>query len=600
MMSAYHELKDGEFDTTDLDVHLERCASCRQALARNMMIGERVRALPELEPPPDMREKVMRALAHEHMQFLQKSAPGTVTTPEFLKPYLHDHARSTQTSNAFSAFSTAETGPLPIIRAKRKSRPRSHMSQFAVLGVAATFLMVLLMGGLTSLLLLAQGNATHLAHISNTNSNELDRVDIQKATYAAVTPYQHIVSAVANSDSIYYTAYQDGASSAWMLLQLDRANKASTPTPLLAQPAEQPIIVLGSTPQWVVWIQYDRPVVQSNKYMRNIGQRQVLLPWSLRILSLAQVAGAPAALAITPTVLLQGTFNQLTAPTWVHTPVQGIWLTQSVLLVAMIDANGTPHLLEYQLNIAGKSTMTEIAATNPGHIFTSPTANSNANEIYWADEWMSEAGVLNSDIWMQQEIDAPGAVRPTHGRWAGHVAQITQQMPFRTDGMSFRPQVADDTLFWLSTATVSNSQAGTPTTSGPPVVTTPQLSTTIIPRMDPNIYAPSLDSLVRGQVLMQPLVSDVLTQPISLNNTGPAYALQVGADFALWQGDKGYEMYDVPTQNDVTTGNILNDATFLAVNGNSAVWMMGTTSNATSTTNGELTPVDIFAFNWPK
>src|ERR1700686_949590 len=132
-MSAYRELRDGEFDTTDLHVHLEQCASCRQALARVMYIGEQIRALPELEPRPDIREKVMRALAHEHMQFLQRAAPGTVATPEFLKPYLRDHAQSTQTFNAFSAFSTAETGPLPIIRAKRKSRPRSHMSQFAVL-----------------------------------------------------------------------------------------------------------------------------------------------------------------------------------------------------------------------------------------------------------------------------------------------------------------------------------------------------------------------------------------------------------------------------------------------------------------------------------
>ena len=62
MMSVYRELKDGEFDTTELDVHLERCASCRQALARDAFIGDQLRTLPVIEPPPDMHAKLMRAI----------------------------------------------------------------------------------------------------------------------------------------------------------------------------------------------------------------------------------------------------------------------------------------------------------------------------------------------------------------------------------------------------------------------------------------------------------------------------------------------------------------------------------------------------------
>ena len=99
--------------------------------------------------------------------------------------------------------------------------------------------------------------------------------------------------------------------------------------------------------------------------------------------------------------------------------------------------------------------------------------------------------------------------------------------------------------------------------------------------------------------LAQPL--DGLTPPTSLNNGGVAYALQVGTDFALWQNDKGYEMYNVPTQNDVNTGNTLNDAAFLAVNGDSAVWIASPGTNATSAqSQGALLPVNFFAFNWPR
>jgi hypothetical protein len=597
LLSAYRELRDGAFDSTELDAHLEGCASCRQTLARDMFIGERLRALPTIEPPPEMHGKVMRTLAHEHAQFLLKAPPGSVTTPDFLKPYLREHAQVTQISNHLSALSTAETGPLPMIRARRPRRSRSHMSQFAVLGLAAMFLMVLMMGGITSLLLLAR-DTTHLASITSNIGNTLEHTDIQKGSFATLTLYQHVASAVANRDSIYYTAYDDGApTSNWMLLQLNRATRVSTS--LLAQPGNQPMIVLVSTPQWVVWLQYDNPVARPRKSAPN----DILWPWSLRVLSLAQVA--QATFPITPTILLKGTFDRSTVPTWVYTPVQGTWLSQSVLFVAAIGANGISHLLQYQLNLAGKSAVSEIARANAGHILTSPTANSNATEVYWADEWMSDAGVLSSDILMQREISVFGnATYFSHGRRVEYVTQTTQQGIFRNDGMSFRPQIADDTLIWLSTAPASNTQVGSPTASQTPLVATPQLSTALIPRTEPSFYAPALDSSVRGQVLAQPLYSDTPTPPISLNNTGAAHALQVGTDFAIWQSEKGYEMYDVPTQNEVRTGNALNDASFLAVNGDSTVWVVTPATNVTgaSATQGQdtLPLVKFFAFNWPK
>jgi hypothetical protein len=593
ILSASRELKDGTFDSTELDVHLEGCASCRQTLARDMFIGERLRALPTLEPPPEMHERVMRALAHEHAQFLQKASPGSVPTPEFLKPYLQEHARVTQISNHFSALSTAETGPLPIIHAKRRSRSRPHMSHFAVLGLAAMFLMVLMMGGITSLLILAHDNTTPLTGISSSNSAALDYTAIQKGTFATSTPYQHVASAVANLDSIYYTAYQDDIQTAWMLLQLDRTSKKSTP--LLAQPTDQPIIVLGSNPQWLVWLQFEKPIARPHNTVPNTS----LLPWSLRILPLAQVAQSPV--PIPPTTLLNGKFDQSTVPGWVQTPIQGIWLAQNVLLVATIDSKGVSHLLEYQLDLTGKPTLTEIAKANPGHILASPTANSDASEIYWADEWMSDAGILNSNILTQQEFTLPGPVHSYHKRWVSDRMQTIQQGVFRNDGMSFRPQIADGKLFWLSTATLSNSASkGTPPASQTPLVATPQISSTLTPRIEPDIYAPQMDTTILGQIFMQPL--DGLKPPVSLNNSGAAYALQVGTDFALWQNDKGYEMYDVPTQNNVPTGTTLNDAALLAVNGDSAVWVANTSPNAATSTQGQdtLTPVRFYAFNWPK
>src|ERR1700736_5135151 len=112
-----------EADILELDGHLEQCASCRQALARYHFIGEQLRSMTAIEPPPEMHSSLMHALAKEQLHFIQRSAPGTVAIPEFLRPYLQEHAHSTQLPDSISAFSTAETGPLPVIYAKRKRSP---------------------------------------------------------------------------------------------------------------------------------------------------------------------------------------------------------------------------------------------------------------------------------------------------------------------------------------------------------------------------------------------------------------------------------------------------------------------------------------------
>ena len=597
MLAAYRELKNGEVDTLELDVHLEGCASCRQELARYMLIGEQVRSLPVIEPLPDMHATLMHAIAKVQLEFIRRSAPGTVITPEFLKPYIQEHVQFSHDSDLITAFSTAETGPLPIIQAKRKPRHRSHMSQFAVLGLAAMFLIVLMMGGLTSLLMLAHNNVQ-----PNGITIRVDRTEIISAQYTTSTPYPHVVSAVADGANIYYTAYGDGTNNSWMLEMLNRKTKISTP--LLPTPNANTLIVLGSSTSGVVWLQFDG--YKSNPHQKDLpGYSQhppASLQWSLHYLSSEQLQ--PAAVSSSPPaseVLLKGTFNQNSAPSWVTTPVQGIWFIneshQASLLVASIDSNGISHLTSYQLGTVGTPIATEIATATGGHILTSPTATSDGTQIYWSEEWLSNAGVLSSNIWTQQVVDAAG---PSHGRWAGHLQKMTVKEPFTTNGFTtngtfFRPQVVDNTLFTLSTASQADATQGTPTTTGTTTPTpTPSPNTSVIPQTIANVYAPPLDASVRGTILKLPLDGNPLELPTTVNTTGLASSLQAGADFALWQGERGYEMYDVSQGSDVTVGNTLDNAAFVAVNGASAVWMDNSTTSKTGPS------VTLMAFDWPK
>src|SRR6266581_5836355 len=133
MLAAYRELRTNESDTTELDVHLERCAACRQVLAQYSLIGEQVRSLPTIESPPTAYTKLMSALAAEHLRYRERSGPGAHPTPEFLRPYLRERTQYGHPTDPLVALSTAETGPLPIIRPPHKRRRRVHMSHVAVI-----------------------------------------------------------------------------------------------------------------------------------------------------------------------------------------------------------------------------------------------------------------------------------------------------------------------------------------------------------------------------------------------------------------------------------------------------------------------------------
>jgi hypothetical protein len=591
MMTAYRELENREVETIGLDIHLESCESCRQELARQMFVGEQLRALPVVEPLPDMHSKLLHALAKEQLEFIRRSPIGTVTTPEFLKPYLHEHAQSTQASDLIAAFSTAETGPLPIIQTKRKPRHRSHMSQFAVLGLAATFLMMLMMGGLTSLLLLAHNNPQVAKTGNIANVVNLPAI-VEQAKYTTTTPYQHVASAVADRAYIYYTAYAGGLNPSWMLEQLDRTTGVSTP--LLPSASANPLILLGSDQGSVVWLQFDGLKLKPHSNLSKYGFHPYTSLWSLHYLSLKQQQQIASGFPIDSEIILNGTFDQDTAPSWVTTPIQGIWFLQNSLLVAMTDSKGISHLLSYQLDTTGNFVATEIATTVPGHVLTSPTANSDGTQMYWSEEWLSSTGTLHSNIWTQQVVEA---ALPMRGPWAPHT--VTMKQLFTSDGMSFRPQIANNTLFMLSTTSQSNSTQATSTPTEPATPeASPSPNTNVIARTVTNIYAAPLDASIRGSILMLPLNEALDAQPTVMNSTGLASSLQVGTNFALWQGDKGYEMYDASQRSDVSVGTIFDGSTFLAVNGSSAVWMLNNASSITATANAN-TSITLMAFNWP-
>jgi hypothetical protein len=327
------------------------------------------------------------------------------------------------------------------------------------------------------------------------------------------------------------------------------------------------------------------------------GIHAVARTWRLNALFIGTQAPTTTALG-NPLHILSGTFDQSVVPDWIHTPVQGTWLTHDTLLVAMIDGKGLAHLVLYQLDPTYGITSTEIATASGGHILTSPTASSDGMTLYWSEEWLSADNTIHGNIWLQQTVEAEP---PLHGYWRQHT--ITSKQLFRSDEVSFRPQVVNDTLFFLSMNTATSTALATlsPTATPAPTVASTTANEAVEPRVDATIYAPQLDASIHGTLLAVPL-DDPSAQPLSMENSNWSSALQAGTRFLLWQSDKGYEMYDAVAKSPVTVGadTVPNDAVFLAVNGDTAVWIV---SSDNPTNEADATPttstVTFRTFNWP-
>ncbi len=612
LLSAYRELKSEEINTAELDAHLETCAACREALASYTLIGEQVRSAPTFEPPPELRAKLMKALADEQLKFLQKSAPDKVSTPEFLKPYLQERVEETQNQDDIAAFSTAETGPLPFIQTRRKRRPL-RVNQFAVLGLAAAILMLLMMGGLTSLLALTRSNPSSLTKTINSVNRP---IEVDQKSYTTTTLYPNVTSALPQGNSVFYSASGTGDNSGnWMLMQFDRGTQTSKP--LLATPTSNPLIVLSVSNTWLVWLEYNGPRPLDHGVIANNGTRSNHFSsqrtWSLHYLSLLpqNTSGSQAQSTDKTTsstlpaeqngnasdqsglidvpasqLLEQGTFDSATAPAWVTTPIQGTWLIGNRLLVAQIDKHGISHLESFLLGQTGKAAQAQIMATAPaGHVFAWPTAISTGMQIYWADEWFGKDGTLHSNIWQQQTTEQTIRSR-------GHLATMDKnsQQIYLGDGLSFQPQIVNDTLFFLSTSEIKVSDQGVVTPNGIPFPASATDSSVVFtPRTDTGVYAAPADALVHGTIFMVPLNGSGTED--TLGTVGQSTGLQAGSNFVIWQDSAGYQMYDVQRQASVFLGNTLSGASLLVVNSNTALWL-----NAPAAPGAKLT---MMAFNWP-
>jgi hypothetical protein len=213
MLSAYRELKKDSQEAVALDIHVASCADCRRLLNQHHLVGERIRSLPAVEPSSQAYTRLMQALAVEHTRIIQRASSTAALTPapDFLKPYLKEHAPQDPQTEALAAFSRANTGPLPVVRPVPKRTPTFHLNHLAVVGLAAAFLLVLMTGGITSVILMAQNRqSVSLPQGAGNNQASVQRVSqVSMVSAATATTYPHVVSAVANRQYLLHCLWRE-------------------------------------------------------------------------------------------------------------------------------------------------------------------------------------------------------------------------------------------------------------------------------------------------------------------------------------------------------------------------------------------------------
>ncbi|WP_126552081.1 hypothetical protein [Dictyobacter kobayashii] len=593
--------------------------------------------MPAIEPSQDAHSKLMQALAAEHVRFLQRTpaSASSTPTPVFLAPYLKDLAKQTEHADSLAAFSTADTGPLPIIQATRPRRSRQSQ-HFAIIGLAASFLVVVMLSGLISLLFLANQGQQVVQLPSNPVI--ISRVEIAQAdtaTTSTQTSYAHVASAITSNNTIFYSAYNEDGSN-WMLEKFDTTGDPNTnheSIPLLATPSTRPLILLGGNKDWLLWLQMETPKRITGRHTHAQTTQQDTQPgkltgsWSLKALYVGQDPNAQNTQAqqdaatdfAKPLTIHSDIFNSSTVADWVNTPIQGVSFYNDHALVALIDNKGTSHLLNYQFAQNTLAKTTELATAQDQHVLTSPAASSDGNNIYWADEWLNTNHQLNSNIWTQQIVEAAPSKT---GRWIPHPQ--AQTYLYRDDSASFRPQMVDDTLFFLnrdnSTASATSTTTPTPgvtataadNTVTPTATATAQADATTTPQdvskllgnpteIDPTVITPQVDAEATGKLLAFTANGSA---PVNTNVSDNEIltGLQSGGLFLIWQNSstKEFKMYDTRAKVMVNGINTIDKSStaFVSVNDTTVIWtkyLAPDPNNANSESD-----VTFTTLKWPK
>lgn len=346
LLAAYRRDDWSPRDRAALGQHLSSCSACRHREYSYRGVGESVRQLPSITPPPGFREAVFAAIRADEQRM----------------------------GRAVAFLTEADTSPeLPVVpRAKRPvsiaaaRQRRAAWLNPRVAGVAVAA--VLMLGLLATQLLPHTGLASLAASLGAAHANSKQATKPSVAHFMPDAHAHAITRALATAGWLVYSA-ADGSGATTVYSE----NRRTQTTVSLAHgSATDPVMLRAVTNNWVLWT-----AGADTSWTLDARQIGAGNGSAMALLKSGAAASDPAALT-------------------------GVWANTTGALVAITTRSGASQVLQIGLPTTNAAPAIVAQTTSLGHVLANPSMD--AATIYWSETWRDATG-SHSVLWSR---DASG------------------------------------------------------------------------------------------------------------------------------------------------------------------------------------------------
>ncbi|HEU5349317.1 MAG TPA: zf-HC2 domain-containing protein [Ktedonobacterales bacterium] len=365
LLAAYRRDDWSPRDRAALGRHLSSCSACRRVEVSYRGVGESVRQLPSIMPPPGFREAVFAAIRADEQRM------GRVVTA----------LTEADTSPELPAISASAAKPPISLTAVRKRRAAWLNPRIALVAAAA----VVVFGLLSMQLFPHSGLASLAASLRVIHTNGTPAPKLVVARYMPDAHGRVVTRALATPEWLVYSAADSAG-----VTTIYRENRQTNQTmPLAHGSATAPATLRAVTSDWAFW-----SIGGGSSWTLNAGHLGKENVASITLLKSGAEATAPVA-------------------------INGVWANQGMALVAVTTRAGASQVLQFALPMTNVTPVTVAQTTVRGHALTNPSASGSS--IYWAESWRDTSGT-HSLIWSRDAAGQAHQMSLDASSFAPHIA----------------------------------------------------------------------------------------------------------------------------------------------------------------------------------
>ncbi len=363
LLAAYRRDDWSPRDRAALGQHLSACPACRKIEFAYRSVGESVRQLPSITPPPGFREAVFAAIRADEQRMGRAVAALTEadTSPEL--PII-----------------TSEHRPISLAAARKRRTLRLN-PRIALVAAAA----VIMLGVLSIQVLPHSGLASLATSLGAAHSNNGQTAKPSVARYMPDSRAHATTRALATTNWLVYSAADTAG--ATTLYAENRQTKAIAP--LTHGSADAPVMLRAVTNDWVFW---------------TAGSDS---SWTL-------YAGRPGASADAAIALVKSD-----TPADAPAALNSVWANAQMALVAVTTNAGGSEVLQFALPATNAAPVTIAVTAVQGHALADPSADDAT--VFWAERWQDTTG-QHSLIWSRNAAGQPHQMSADDTAFAPHIA----------------------------------------------------------------------------------------------------------------------------------------------------------------------------------